>query len=263
MKWVCGDIHGMVHTVRGLVDRIDGEDREAELVFVGDYVDRGPESAQVVEYLIELQKDRPVVCLRGNHDEFMDFFLNGTCEGGLGVEGDDPEEDFGTLVWWISNGSYPTLTSYGITEELDVLHIAAELRKRVPEAHKAFFRGLELYWRCETHFACHGYFPPDQPPPVEPEFSVEAKSEILWSRFGASEDYGGGTLDRDFDTTWDIVGVFGHTPTECYGERGPIASGQVRLVDTGACLGGGLTGYCCEEDRFVTVAADDRDLAGI
>jgi len=263
MNWVCGDVHGMVHTLEDLVRKIDAEDRHAELIFVGDYVDRGPWSAEVVEYLLGLQKDRPAVCLRGNHDEFMDFFLNGTSEGGMGLEQGDPEEELGTFVWWMSNGGCPTLTSYGLTAELDILHLGADLKRAVPETHGAFFRGLPLYWRCETHFACHAFFPPDQSPPVEPAFSQETKSEILWSRFGASEDYEGDMLEKDFATTWDIVGVFGHTPTECYGERGPLASGQIRLVDTGACLGGGLTAYCCEQDRFVTVASDDRDLSAM
>ncbi len=257
MKWICGDIHGMFHTARGLVEAIDGEDPAAELIFVGDYVDRGPHSAEVVDYLVGLQRDRGAICLRGNHDDVIDWFLNGTCESDLRALLIGPINELNVLSWWMENGFAPTLVSYGLTEDHDMFHASQWLRESVPVSHKAFFRGLPLYWSCETHFACHGWYSPGEPLPDDVRLDREQTLSALWSRF--EQDVRGEGLDKGIDPVWGKTGVFGHTIVIFYGESSPIKQGAIRLVDTGAFIGGGLTGYCCEQDRFLTVPTDERD----
>src|SRR3954463_7462079 len=107
MRWIIGDIHGMHRMLVGLLDAIRARDKDASLYFVGDYVNRGPESKQVVDLLLTL-KDAKFA--RGNHDEIFDLVLNGTCyEPHPGLNA--PLHAFLTFLQF---GLDATLASYGI-----------------------------------------------------------------------------------------------------------------------------------------------------
>ena len=68
MNWVIGDIHGMLRPLRALVDRVRRADPGAALLFVGDYINRGPDSKGVIDFLLALDGAR--FC-RGNHDDIF------------------------------------------------------------------------------------------------------------------------------------------------------------------------------------------------
>jgi len=72
-----GDIHGCLDKLEDLMDVVEADRDEDTLVFLGDYIDRGPDAAGVVEFVLNLQATyRNVVCLRGNHEEmFLDYVL--------------------------------------------------------------------------------------------------------------------------------------------------------------------------------------------
>src|SRR5262245_40715192 len=96
-----GDIHGcreMLDALLGRCFRLAG-DRPLRLVFLGDYIDRGPDSRGAVERLMELQRRRPgqVVCLRGNHEVLLLDALKS-----------------GDMRMWLFNGAAETLASYGV-----------------------------------------------------------------------------------------------------------------------------------------------------
>lgn len=103
--WVIGDIHGMYDPLRMLVNQIryvkyeTGED--AKLIFLGDYIDRGPSSREVIDLIIGLEEEFETVCLAGNHEDMMLQFLNGS----------DLVEELGN-AWFEGNGGQQTVCSF-------------------------------------------------------------------------------------------------------------------------------------------------------
>jgi serine/threonine protein phosphatase 1 len=128
-QFAIGDIHGCSKALRSLIELID-PGPEDELVFLGDYVDRGPDSRDVVDQIITLREDCRVVALRGNHE----IMLLGVACGGL----DDSV--------WLSNGGLATVTSYG------------GCLSKIPPDHLAFFQDLVPYYESSSSIFVHaGY----------------------------------------------------------------------------------------------------------
>src|SRR5579884_585200 len=76
MRWIVGDIHGMLRPLDALVTAVGSRDPGAHLIFVGDYVNRGPDSRRVIDLLLTLPR---ATFLRGNHDDVFDLILHGDC----------------------------------------------------------------------------------------------------------------------------------------------------------------------------------------
>jgi serine/threonine protein phosphatase 1 len=134
-----GDIHGCSKALQGLVDAISptSEDR---LIFLGDYVDRGPDSRGVIDLLIELQQVCQTVCLLGNHEIML-----------LGVlRGLDP-----TL--WLQLGGHQTITSYG------------GLLKNISSEHREFLNQCVPYYETEFDIFVHANYLADLPLQAQPE----------------------------------------------------------------------------------------------
>ena len=77
MRWVVGDIHGMLRPLRSLVGHVTAKDPAAQFLFVGDYVNRGPDSRGVIDLLLSLQDEGRAKFVRGNHDDIFDMVLSG------------------------------------------------------------------------------------------------------------------------------------------------------------------------------------------
>ncbi len=79
--YAIGDIHGSLESLERLLDQINPDLTRDGLVFVGDYIDRGPRSKGVVDYIIRLKEQAPpgqIICLKGNHEAmFLDFLAGG------------------------------------------------------------------------------------------------------------------------------------------------------------------------------------------
>ena len=126
MLYAIGDIHGELDALEALIEALPlrSDDR---LIFMGDYVDRGPDSRGVVDYLIKLAKKRTCIFLIGNHESmFLDF---------LGW--DDPMYFAGDA--FLMNGGDRTLVSYDYFDS----DLEPSLFK-LPKKHEAFFRKLKL-----------------------------------------------------------------------------------------------------------------------
>ncbi|MEM6981276.1 MAG: metallophosphoesterase family protein, partial [Planctomycetota bacterium] len=95
-RYVVGDIHGCGKALRTLIQTLDLT-RDDEIIFLGDYIDRGPDSRDVIEQLIELRQQCRMIALRGNHE----IMLLGVALGGC-----DPGK-------WLRGGGAATVTSYG------------------------------------------------------------------------------------------------------------------------------------------------------
>ncbi|KQV66223.1 metallophosphoesterase family protein [Rhizobium sp. Root1220] len=110
-----GDIHGCIEPLNRLLDRIDAYASGGTVVFLGDYVDRGPDSRAVVARLIAGSKSPGWrwLALKGNHEDMMVRASNGECDES----------------WWLENGGAQTLQSYG---------------SEIPEAHLHWARDLPL-----------------------------------------------------------------------------------------------------------------------
>jgi len=128
-----GDIHGCVNALRSLVELISPHPDDT-IVMLGDYVDRGPDSARVLDFVIELGETRNLVPLRGNHEIMM-------------LEARDKTS---CLYSWLGYGGKETLRSYPATGD-DEGPFAT-----VPDAHFDFLENsLVSYHECETHFFVH------------------------------------------------------------------------------------------------------------
>jgi len=267
MIYVVSDIHGCFHTLEKLLDKINTKDSDPRLIFVGDYVDRGLHSKKVIDLVIELQK-QGAVCLRGNHDDIVSWICSGESSTDLQemIRGEVTQSSVAT--WWLVNGLFPTIQSY-VNMELSGNTLEFILQMfvgSVPQEHKDFLLGLNLFWENETHFACHAYLDPTKELPRTLTFLPESSTmDLLWSRFPAAYTdtmYGGRVpsgLDVEHDA-WDRIGVFGHTPVGVYGGVAPIKHGNIRLIDTGAFQGGYLASYIVEQDDHILQATDSRDI---
>ncbi len=204
---VIGDIHGRLDLLDALLARV-GEDHR--LVFVGDYLDRGPQSAQVLDRLIGLTAQGRATCLLGNHEAMFLGFV------------DAPERGGG----WLRAGGTATLESYGVTgvgEWADLkarLAAQAALLKALPLEHLAFLFSLRPGLVSGNVLISHAGADPHQP------VNGQSWEALVW---------GHGDFDRvpRRDGLWVI---HGHRIT-----REPRADGGRVAVDTGAWRTGQLT----------------------
>jgi serine/threonine protein phosphatase 1 len=140
-----GDIHGCSLALETLLSKIEPQSSDT-VVFLGDYIDRGPDSCKVVALVLELVKSCQVIPLLGNHDWML-----------LAAENDDS-----VMAFWQQHGGAETLESYG-----------GSLR-RMPAGHRAFFQHCQRFYETEEHFFIHANY--------EPEVSLEKQDEqvMLW-----------------------------------------------------------------------------------
>jgi serine/threonine protein phosphatase 1 len=170
-----GDVHGCVDELTTLLTRLAPQ-ADDKLVFLGDYIDRGPAPKGVIDRLLGLRESVPCVFLKGNHEDmFLDFL-------GLGGRYGDA---------FLYNGGGATLRSYDC-DGCDVDQVAA----RLPDAHREFLLQLQTYHRDGDFLFVHAG--------VRPGLSLAQQSDedLLWIR----EDFT--TQPHDLGCTV----LFGHTP---------------------------------------------------
>ncbi len=265
MRWIIGDIHGMVRPLEKLLEAIRQRDRDPQLYFCGDYCDRGPDTRLVVDLLLTLEQASFV---RGNHDDVMDLCCNGTSfTTGTDLNGNSAEEAQEEIKeLFLREGLTETLTSYGADiRELGrrvgdwpaVLAWIDEGLARVPEPHRRFFRELPAIAEADEFFVCHATWPPDQLDERGRMNGMVAgdaylRHDVLWGRYTASQIRS--------EKVWERTGYFGHTPTDNYlgtpdllSAAGSIIRGEKAvLLDTAAFSPvGRLTGICHDTGEVV------------
>jgi serine/threonine protein phosphatase 1 len=219
--YVFGDVHGrfdlFASARRFVADDVALRQPARPLaLFLGDLIDRGPESAGIVEALATGDFPIPSVVLRGNHEQMM---LDGLRE-------DRP------LEAWLRNGGFATLSSYGIAvdgfETLDDVRDA--IHRQVPEHHLAFMEGLGTSAVSGDYFFCHAGVRPEVP------LFAQVDADLLWIRrpFLESRRYHGKMV------------VHGHTPV-AVPELLPNRIG----IDTGAYASGNLTCLILEGEEVI------------
>ena len=135
-----GDIHGHFDKLTALIEKIPIDFQRDRLVFLGDYIDRGPHSYEVVEYVIGLKAGHPLtVCLMGNHEEMLLDYLAGVDQ-----------------MTYLLNGGRHTIDNY-------LTHADLDGRQIVPPRHLAFFNSLEDYFETEDYIFVHAGLQPKVP----------------------------------------------------------------------------------------------------
>jgi len=153
LTYAIGDVHGLLPKLRRLIVRCEkhAAGRPMTLVLLGDYIDRGPQSAGVIRYLIDLQSrlGGRVVALKGNHEAMaLDV-----------VDGAMPED------FWLVQGGAETLTSY---------RVAAA--RELPRLHLDWMRSLPLSHDDGRRFFVHAGIDPEKP------FDAQDDRDLIWIR---------------------------------------------------------------------------------
>ena len=251
MHWIVGDIHGMLKPLELTLEAVKAADSAAVLVFVGDYVNRGPDSRGVIELLRKLPGAHFV---RGNHDDVFDLILHGVSIAPELLGGNR----LAAFTWFSHHGLWDTLMSYGA--DAASLQTAADhpndilldvICEVVPAEHRAFVRGLPLAAEFDDFFVVHALWPADEPteePGVSHRIaaSVRRREGALWGRYTRQE--------IDAAKAWKRSGYFGHTPVDAYHEHWrPVIGNRMILLDTAAALSanGRLTAYCHESGQYI------------
>jgi serine/threonine protein phosphatase 1 len=148
-----GDVHGCVEELRALIQQLPLR-RDSLVVFLGDYIDRGPDSRGVIETVLELEQYCKVICLLGNHELMMREFLDGS--------------DSRRVARFIYNGGSATLASYADHDGVFVM----------PQEHRDFIAALPYHYIDGDHCFVHAGLPTS----VE-EIDVEVHGEeMVWMR---------------------------------------------------------------------------------
>lgn len=163
--WAVGDIHGRVDLLEKLEKLILAQAPGLPAVFVGDYIDRGECSAQVLELLMSSSEDgaQPVFCLRGNHEDMCLRFL------------DDPVAHGGR---WLKFGGLQTLSSYGVggagSEPDQLRRMRDDLALAMGDDVIEWLRHRPAIWSNGNVHVTHAGADPDR--------SIQAQSEksLIW-----------------------------------------------------------------------------------
>lgn len=229
LVYAIGDVHGQYELLKDLLAEIARDyvasagGRRPMLVFCGDYVDRGPGAAEVVETVIWLKsrRDIEVRALKGNHEQAMLAFI------------DKPAK----TMTWLSYGGLDTLVSYGVggsmDDERNRRQAARELAARLPPAHHALLRNLELVVEVGDYAFVHAG--------IKRGIALKKQKEdhLLWIREGFLDD----------DEPHDKFIVHGHTWKD---DRPQTRANRIG-IDTGAYATGVLTALRLDgtERRFL------------
>jgi serine/threonine protein phosphatase 1 len=218
--YAIGDVHGCCDRL-AVMHRLIGNDLAARpvgeptVVHLGDYIDRGEDSAGVIERLLRgwaAPAPMPrVVNLLGNHEEMMLAAL----------DGGDPD----AVMNWLSNGGASSLQSWGVPRRAR----PGDWKRTIPSTHVAFLRTLALHHVQGGYVFVHAGLRPGVP------LDRQSRHDMLWIR------------EPFLSWTGDLpaVVVHGHTPGHDVASRGNRIG-----VDTGAVMGGVLTCVVLEGDRM-------------
>lgn len=246
----------MLRPLEALLGSVSKHDSAARLIFVGDYVNRGPDSRPVIDLLLSLAD---ATFVRGNHDDIFDLLLHDDCY----ICHPSGPDRLSAFAWFMQHGLDQTLISYGadwaeledLVRRRDERRLAAILAM-VPESHRRFIHALQPVFETEGFFAAHGYWDPDErddAPPISVQLAADPRLryQLLWGRFTQQQ------ITRK--KRWKRTGYFGHTPVFNYrqgADFAPIKGPNIVLLDTAVALSvsGYLTAACAETG--VVIQAD-------
>lgn len=225
-SYAIGDIHGYLDPLRAAHARIEADrarcgDAQAPVIHVGDLVDRGPDSAGVLDFLARgVAAGEPWIILRGNHDQMLSNFLDDPSHG---------DEQMRTELAWLDHriGGAETLASYGVKDPRSRPRpeVHKEALRKVPQAHRALLSSAQLWHlRGEALFVHAGIRP-------GVDLRDQTEDDLLWIRSPFLEDA------RDHGA----LIIHGHTPVDQ-----PTHFGNRVDIDSGVAFGGPLSAIVVE-----------------
>jgi serine/threonine protein phosphatase 1 len=193
--YAIGDVHGRADLLAQLHERIDADKVQwngltSVEIYLGDYVDRGPASARVLDILIARQhggpREREIIFLKGNHEELLEAFLDGR----LAIE------------QWRKMGGLETLLSYGVDIRGALVKGSEETRQvlaaSIPKAHRTFLASLRSSLSFGAYYFVHAG--------VRPEIDLDRQDprDLLWIR----DEF------LTYSGAFGSIIVHGHSPTQ-------------------------------------------------
>ncbi|WP_374469501.1 metallophosphoesterase family protein [Phenylobacterium sp.] len=238
LVYAIGDVHGCYEAMKALLARIAADSAEHArgrrpiLVFLGDYVDRGPDSARVLEALLWLRRrpDLEVRLLKGNHEQAMLAFLERPQDGG----------------GWLRFGGVETLAAYGVAAPSDPAGYGPardELLERMPASHLWLLQRLELMLAVGDYAFVHAGVRPGA------ALAAQTEDDLLWIRQAFLEAPG----------PHEKVIVHGHTWLD---ERPQLHDHRIG-VDTGVYATGVLTAVRLDGDERAVLQANTPAAAPV
>lgn len=212
--YAVGDIHGKIDLLQELQRKMEADQAchphmAHTEVYLGDYVDRGPATAGVIENLMQRQQERGAICLSGNHEDMML----------------EAYRSFDAFLHWTSVGGRPAALSYlpPITtpaDELEEHDLWQSWRRAMPESHVTFLKKLGTTFVSGDYVFVHAG--------LRPGIAIEdqKRRDCLWIR----HDF------LDHREAFSHVVVHGHTPV-----NEPDMRANRIGIDTGAVFSGRLT----------------------
>jgi len=224
--YAVGDIHGRADLLAQLFACIDADAAAYPApktieVFVGDYIDRGPQTREVLDMLVARSRIRRMVCLKGNHETYIPDFLRNPA----------------ILDQWRLFGGLETLVSYGVMpsinpDEQEQRELAAAFSGALPSSHRQFLANLKSSFTCGDYFFCHAGVRPGVP------LSQQHEQDLLWIR----EDF---LLHEE---GFGKIVIHGHTPVA----QPDIRPNRIN-IDTGAYATGRLTCLVLESEDITLI----------
>ena len=224
--YAISDVHGCADLLQQMFTVIDrdlanAESKRAIHVFLGDYIDRGPQSRQTIDLLIDRSRSHEAVFLKGNHEAFLFDVLRAPSQ----------------LEGWRQYGGLQTLTSYGLTpslnpDENEQAELIKELAYRIPPYQRRFFNSLRLRFVCGDFFFVHAGVRPGIP------LTQQKEEDMLWIR----EEF------LESEELFSKYIVHGHTPVL----QPDIRPNRIN-IDTGAYATGNLTLLTLQGDSILAL----------
>jgi len=212
--YVVGDIHGRCAQLLNLIDMLPRDPATDKLVFLGDLIDRGADAPGCVDHVMKMVADNPegVLCLRGNHEQMLMDFLEGTNNIWLNpvVGGERTIEQY-------------TGRPVRVESEQDLEDLRHEMESSLPVEHLEFMQNLPYFHEDEFAIYVHAGLDHGKHP------SESSASSLLWMR------------DMDFYKNYrGKPCVFGHTPTPLLPLRGRLGRHGIYISNSAIGLD---TGY--------------------
>jgi len=224
--YAMSDIHGCADKLEQMFAVIDRDlanvgSRRAIHVFLGDYIDRGPDSKRTIDLLINRGLKHESVFLKGNHEAYLLSLL----------------EDPSLFQAWRQFGALPTLTSYGLRpslnpDPLEQAELIEQFKLALPDYQLRFLKGLRARFVCGDFFFVHAGVRPGVP------LAKQDEQDMLWIReeFLESNEHFGKYI------------VHGHTPVQ----KPDIRPNRIN-IDTGAYATGNLTLLTIQNDSLLAL----------
>ncbi len=223
MDYAVGDVHGCLEKVLRLLEVLQYDPATDRLIFLGDYIDRGPDSKGVLDLMLRLYRENPAnIFLMGNHEDNFLTYLRACAAG--------DHTNYWLSEPFFAGGGVATLQSYHPTlrDPAD-----ARLIEAVPIEHRDFLDGLPLCWTNEAYIAVHAGVRPGIP--LERQYEndlLRIRGPFLYTPHGLGKCV-----------------VFGHTPfPHVMWDEDKIG------IDTGACYQGmgygKLTALCLQTQQI-------------